>query len=190
MRLLLVALAVACLGSSCKIKEDSSKLTGTDGRDLAVVLSTDEDGHRRGLAHIYTRDGSDGSEKITLTLPTVKCPSESCIEVLGIDQAGNLIPIDSLPKGENKVEFELKTLTGDVSLTDSGPYRLLINVTQTIDGEEYLRRAKGVIYVTVLVRGYSRVSCNSGDIAYSEEIKSGCEAQYTTKMRSAICGDC
>lgn len=189
MRLIPIVLALALMGASCKVKEDSSELSAVRGNDLTILMSTDGDGNRKGLAHVYLVENG-GPKKITVFVPGVSCPEDSCVSLHGVQQDGSLLPIDSVAKDQNKVEFDSDVLTGDVTLDDSGPYRLLMKITQTIDGEEYLRLGRGVVYVTVLAKGYARLVCNSSDVAYIGEISSECSAQYTTKLRSALCGGC
>lgn len=203
--------------ASCKVQEDSSLLSAAEAGDLSVVFVTAEDGPRRGGAFVFATEGGAPEQAVRVVLPSVKCHRDSCIGVQVVRKDGTIIPIGGAKKGSNSVDIPLSKLTAlhdEVQRSDGGPYRVLIDVflliPQGVDvlaleedtedeeeghrGEtvvfkdmERHRQAVGVIYLNVLARGYARLTCGGPDTAYIEKIDSNCRAEYSTKLRSALC---
>lgn len=211
--LLLGSLLMLTACASCKVKEDSSLLTAHEAGDLTLVLVSPEYGPLDGFAPIRAVEGGRPDQVVRAVVPAVKCHRDSCISVQVVRKDGGVVPIGSVKKGGNSIDIPLSRLTGlpdEVARADGGPYRVLVDVFQLVaEGSDTLVEAKqergevisladferrrqmsGVIYLTVLARGYARLTCGGPDVAYVEKISKTCTAEYSTKMRSALCGAC
>jgi len=176
MKKLLFFLTLFLLGASCQTKEDSSHLGARDAGDLSVVFSTDGDGHRIGLAHVILSEAGSPSGVVNLILPD----SPHKVFLIGADGL-----VESLGSVES---IKIEELVGPtVEKLDGGPYRVLVSLQVKVEGMVLMRSMAGVVYVTVLSEGYSRLGCNSPDSAFAIKIDKKTEAQYSSKLRSALC---
>ncbi len=190
--LLPILFSFPLLAASCDIKEDTSELTALEGGDLSVIMTTDgEDGPRKGLSHVYLLEGSPPQARVKLFVPGVHCERDNCVEATAVRKDGRMVPLGGVEEGESELVFSLAKLTAlpdIVARDDGGPYRILVDVYQKIDGGDRLIKTVGIVYITVLRKGYARLTCDSPNTAYTVKIKKKCDAQFSTKGRSSLCG--
>lgn len=178
------------LGASCKVKEDTSPITPIEADDKTVVFVTRGDGPRKGLTHVLTYENALPNQTIKVVGPEVSCQRDSCLEVSLITKDGEIVPIGGIEEGKTSISFPISKLTRNPDVVvkgDGGPHRVIMDVYAKIDGSNYHRLAQGVIYLTVLSEGYKQLSCNGPDVAFTTKLDKYWEAQFTSKLRSAIC---
>jgi len=146
-----------------------------------------------GMLHCRLSKGARPSTRIRVLLPKLSCKRESCAEIAVVRKDGTLVPIGGIPEGKTSYAFPVSKITGDPDVIDKahgGPYRLLIDAFYQFDGEEWRVKGQGIVYLTVMDRGYKQLACDSPDVQWALKITRQCEAQYSTKFRSTLCGEC
>ena len=180
-------------GASChSFREDTLPLSAFDGNDETIVMQGFGQKAALGLLHVRVHEESVPDGMITVIFPKLNCKLESCAEIKAI-RDGNIYPIGSFKVGENEHKFPLSSLIRDdthVLPQYDGAYRLIIEYYYETDEGEQHRKMSGRVFLSVLKKGYVPVACNSPDIAVIETVFPGCEAQFTTKGRAALCGQC
>lgn len=193
-RLLALLLIVGLAGcAACKPREDSSKLSGYDAGDFDLVFTTTDGVWPRGIAAVRVHQGSVPDALITAVLPGVKCKRDNCAELQAIKPSGDVVPLGGLREGQSKLSFPISKLTlspAEVVIEDFGAYMVKAKVFQDLDDGETMREMAGWVWIFVLDPGFSMLPCGSADSAYSVDLGRGCQAVYTTKLRSAQCGTC
>lgn len=171
-------------------------MSAREAGQLTLIFSGGGDGPRRGLLHVEQSEGSNPElSMISMTLPKLNCKRESCATFDVIRKDGTIAPLGGIPKGKFTLEVPLSAITGSsdpIARPAGGPYRILVEAFLEADDGEHKALMEGVVYVSVLKSGYVGLSCDGADTAWSVSLakKKGCSAHYSTKMRTALCGEC
>lgn len=179
------------IGSTCEIKQDTSQYSAIQGGDLTLVFSGGSEKHRDGIILWKVSEDSNASGSVSVTIPELNCDRDSCALFNVVRKDGSIYPLGGLKKGQTKITFSLTDLIGhqkNISVSDGGPYRILMEAYYEWDDEEWKVLGSGIVYVLVLKKGYVSLGCNGPDVAWASELEKNCEAQFTTKMRTALCG--
>ena len=191
-RLLMIALILPLLGGTCSIKQDTSILSAVQANDLSLIFSGCSDSHRDGLILCRSSEGATPSTVITVTMPDFDCDRESCTSLSVIRKDGTIHPLKSFPEGETTAHFTLADVIGSnnpMFPSVAGPYRIVSESFYEQDGQEWKIQGVGIIYLLVLKPGYMTLGCGSPNMAWREDLGDNCKAEFSTKMRSAICGE-
>lgn len=168
-------------------------MSAREANQPTIIFSGGGDGPRRGLLHVEVpEDGRPEAAMITITMPKLNCNRDSCANFDVVRKDGSIYPLGGIPKGQYDLTFALSAITGSVDPVTrpiGGPYRVLGEAFLQADDGEHKALLEGIIYVTVLRKGYVGVGCNGPDVAWSVGLWNGCSAQYTTKMRTVLCGE-
>lgn len=181
------------VGATCNnVKTDSSLMSPMEAGDQSAIMMGCGLGHQNGVLSCRLGHQTDITQMITVTVPMVDCPGESCASVIGFQKNGNIIPLGSIPKGQVQLKFPLSKLIGDTvaEKNHGGPYRILIELDYTNKRTEWKQAAEGVIYIMVLDAGYHQLNCDSSNAVWKLPVSPSCEIQFSTKLRAALCGDC
>ena len=187
----LILASLSMVGATCGIRHDTSILSAVQANDLTVIFSGCSELHRDGLILCRSSVGAKPSTQITVTLPGLNCDRESCANFDVVRKDGTIHPLGGIPKGSTKLTFTLEDVLGspeDISTASGGPYRVLSEAYFKDGGAEYKVLGVGVVYLVVLEPGYVPLGCQSPDAAWTVDLGKDCEAVYTTKYRSQLCG--
>ena len=167
-------------------------MSAYDAGQNTILFTGGGDGPRRGGLFVEVAEGANPNQnKIYITMPKLNCDRPSCANFDVIRKDGSVFPLGGIPKGEFDLVFtlsELTGLTGPVDLNHGGPYRVLGNAYLQADDGEHRETMRGHIQVVVIKQGYAGLPCNGPDVAWSVGLWKDCSAQYTTKLRTALCG--
>lgn len=183
------------LGSaSCNksFREDTSPIPAIEAGDETIVMRGFGQKAAQGLLHVRVYEDSAPEGLITVVLPKLNCKLDSCAEFKAI-RDGNKYPIGAFKKDDTEYRFPLSQLIQDetkVLASHQGAYRLLLRYFYENDEGEQQRVISGRVYLTILKGQYTPLVCNSPDVVVSENIFEGCNVQFTTKGRTALCGNC
>lgn len=168
-------------------------MSARDAGQPTIIFSGGGDGPRRGGIFVEVPEGArPEAVMLTITMPKLNCERESCATFDVVRKDGTIYPIGGIPKGQYDLVFALSAVTGataPVTRQIAGPYRILGDAYLQADDGEHRALLEGIVYVTVLKAGYVGLGCNGPDVAWSVGLWSGCSAQFTTKMRTALCGE-
>jgi len=191
--LLLGVFLLTLTAATCGIRQDTAAMSAREAGQPTIVFSGGGDGPRRGGIFVEAQeDARPEAVMLTITMPKLNCDRDSCATFDVVRKDGTIHPIGGISKGQYDLEFSLSALTGDTGPVDrkiGGPYRVLGEAYLQADDGEHKALLEGIVYVTVLRKGYVGVGCNGPDVAWSVGLWQGCSAQYTTKMRTVLCGD-
>jgi hypothetical protein len=129
---------------------------------------------------------------MVISMPALNCKRESCAGFTVVRKDGTLAPLGGIPKGETELRFNVQDIIGHnapLSMRDGGPYRILSEAYYQKNNEEFKVLGKGIVYLLILKPGYVPLGCENPDAAWSLELGDNCEAQYSTKMRTGLCGE-
>lgn len=192
-KLFCLFLPIVFIGATCtNVKPDSSIQSAIQAGDESAILKGCGLGHQNGLIHCRVADGSDMTQTVTVTVPLVDCKFDSCATITGFQKNGNSVALGSIPKGQTELEFPLSKLVGGKTADKKhgGPYRVLIELEYINKKAGWKQAQSGVVYVSILEKGYHVLNCDSSNAVWKLAVSETCEIQFSTKMRTALCGEC
>lgn len=137
-------------------------------------------------------EGVPSTIPISIHFPELKCVYESC-GVVEVIQNGRTVYQASLKKGQSSIKFLLKDLIDQkeaIGFDEDTEFQIIGRFFVTINRTTYSATATGPLRLWVYARGYSHISCNDPNVFTSRKLTQTCSAQYTSKFRTALCGDC
>lgn len=181
--LLVIALLVSACGSSPK--KDSSTYSAIEANDMTLIMSGCGEKPYRGMLLCRVPEGGASDARISIHVPAITA------EFVVVRKDGSIHPIGTAdPAGNLSLTLgELTGLDGPVVPWFGGPYRVLGELHYELEGQPAKEIVSGLVYVLVIKKGYVSLGCESPDAVWNREIPGGCRAEYTTAMRSAICGE-
>lgn len=197
MRHLLVCLVclLAFLGvGSCSSLVIDKAVSAVDGNDYTIVLGGFGQTASKGYLFAQLREGQDGTGLLSLYFPNTACKRESCVSYQVFHPDGSFGPSGSIPAGSVKDSLSLSGILGHegpVTRDDEGEYGIKARVYLTgPDGIEYSAFAFGFLRLNVLRADYRPLACNDPARGWVSPINKECVAEFSTAMRSAVCGRC
>lgn len=185
---------VSLLGCSNKKPEviDLSPSAFESG-DWTMVFRGCSQGPKQGYLFCRVWEDNRADYLIDLTFPSVDCIRENCIEILVLGTSGEPVFQIGLPKGENKTLLPLTDMISSNIFQGihDGEYRVIAKIWYTDgEGREFMGQMKGVIRLLVLNAAYNGLACDDPDRGWVAEVTSTCRAEFSTEMRSTLCGSC
>ena len=180
------------MGGTCSLRQDTSVLSAAAANDMTLIFSGCSENNRDGMILCRSSSGAGQTTEITIHMPKLNCDREVCAQLDIVRKDGTIHPLGAIPKGDTALVFKLSQVTGStgpVTPGMGGPYRVLSEAFYEHEGEEWRVLGVGIIYLLVLKPGYVPLGCGSPDMAWRLKLRKKCEAQYSTKMRTALCGE-
>ena len=189
---------ILCSWMACSQIPLDNSVSASEGHAFTLVLSGCNQKAKSRYLFCEVRESAKPSVDITLHLPQVTCAANSCIQVQFTRLDGSFGEAFSVPKGDMFLRVPLSKIIGtedEMNMGHDGEYQAGVRIHfQGPDGTEYLQSMRGLIRINVLRSDYLPVACNDQMIAWYTPLygtkKTGCHAQWTSKMRSAVCGEC
>lgn len=146
----------------------------------------------KGYLFCETQQASNPTlSKIKLIVPVVSCNSDHCIEYRFIKPDGNFSAQGAIPKGVGEISLPLSAIVGSDSLlsgSEEGEYLLQMRVFFEIGKTQETEVIFGYLRLKIWDQHYAPMGCGSPYKAMTTVISKNCEAQYSSKLRLALCG--
>lgn len=191
-----IILGLMCIGiSRCASFPFDQAVSAADGNDYTVIMSGYGTKSQKGYLFVQLKDTASIDLPVTLYFPPIQCDRESCIEYRFFRLDGSDGVTGGIPKGKESIEIPLNQILGhegQANPNDDGEYGLSTRVYfKLADGRETSIKGNGFIRVNILGQDYHAIGCNDPNVAWHLKLSKNCEAQFTTRYRTALCGtDC
>jgi hypothetical protein len=180
--------------SSCSQIPIDKSVSAAQGNDPSVGLFGCGDDKVRNYVFCRLRENGNQSDEVTFVVPGVTCKRDNCVQIQIIKPDGSFGLTQGLAKGQTQIALPISDITqsnSSVTKAIDGEYRVLVRVYFTgPDGTEYQNVMIGFIRINVLSAAYIPMGCNDPMVAFETTIsrKDVCKIQWSTALRSAICG--
>lgn len=188
---LLLAIAMA----SCAGLPIDRAMSAEAGNDPSVIFCGPDGKCHAHYAYVQVPAGAGAGDELAVKVPGVSCSRDACIGWQIITPSGSFGTNGAVKKGQTEFRVPISAVIGHDTAApgDDNEYRIVLDVYfNDSAGKEHLIRQHGLIRVEVLDAAYQPVGCNDPAIAWDEATDSAgkCRAQWTTQLRSALCGGC
>lgn len=189
-----ILLLVFLGAGSCSSLVIDKAVSAVDGNDYTIILGGFGQIASKGYLFAQLREGQDGTGLVSLYFPATQCKRESCVSYQTFHPDGSYGPAGAIPAGSGKDSMPLSLLVGHdgpITRNDEGEYGVKARIFLTgPDGIEYSALAVGFIRLNVLRADYRPLACNDPARGWVNQVDKQCTAEFSTAMRSAVCGRC
>lgn len=188
------AILSCCTLMYCSTLTQDLSLAAIDGNDHSVVFVGPGSKSQKGYLFLQLEEGGPTKTPITIVVPKLICNRDSCVSIQFFRKDGQPGYASGIPKGQNQFKIPLSTILGHnlpISKEDEGEYPVLVQMFfLDEDGLETNQIGKGFIRLNILTQDFVPLGCNDPSVAWKTKIDKDCEAQFTVKFRSILCGGC
>lgn len=189
---------ILCAWMACTNIPLDNSVSAADGHAFTMVLGGCGENPKSRYLFCEVRESAKPTGEIIFYFPEATCPAASCIQVQFTRLDGSFGEAYSVPKGDLQLHVQLAKIVGTeepFTVAQDGEYQAGVRIHfQDHDGNEHIEAMRGLVRVNVLRSDYLPVACNDKMIAWYTPLygpkKTGCYAQWTSKMRGALCGNC
>lgn len=165
-------------------------LSAEEGKDITAIF---EGCGKKTDGYMFCRlaEGSSADRNIIVHLPKVHCTRNNCVELQFIQRDGSLGYGVGIPEDEVSIPISKIIDSETVEKIHDGEYRVLARIWY-IGSDEIERQVRfsGAIRLWVVKKEYQQLVCNDPERGWKKNIGGGCSAEYSTQMRTALCGGC
>lgn len=182
---------ILCSCASCDPIPDTS-VGAAEGRDASVILSGCGQRANEGYVFCKVREGALPSELIRLTVPSYPCSRDYCAEFIFVNPDGSFGYGSGIRQGQSEFEFsigDMRRNQSSISISDEAEYAMAVRIYYNQNGVEISSTTRGYVRLHVLRRDYIPLVCNDVSASYKQRLFEGCEVQYSTRLRSKLCGE-
>jgi len=161
------------------------------GNSASVVLCGLGEECRIGMLFAQLPEGTPTNDEITLKIPKLDCGEKYCARYQVFNPNGMQGKSGGIPDKTQKVTLSLADLVEADEISKSTEGEWLITVRMWFadnDGNEMSALGWSFVRINVLDKNYINIGCDDPVVAWRVGLPGGHEAQYTSKLRSALCG--